>query len=420
MGVARMTQSIFTFITKVDPARLSELEAYLAQVRKNVPRDPDLPFASLPMLHFASFVIFYDDEFGPYLVFENNVDGTPQGYLESLLDAALPALHRIYGTCRDYDGDGPADRARLRALLLANMVLPDAGYIGNVGRSVRRIKDESALRTELETHLDTLVSAGAPTSAGEIFARLRAFARDRCGWAFAAERRIGRIELATRWFALIAPAVLAFVLWPLVGPLLLVFAIVLRVHEVTGRIEISPPDPKQIAALAANEDQIVQNHMASLCYLKPGRFRLCTLRFVLFLTKLVARVSVSGKLIGLNSLHFAHWVIIDDGRRLLFMTNYDGSWENYLDDFIDKAAIGLTAIWSNTLNFPRTAFLVLGGARDERKFKAIARKTQAFTNVGYSAYPMLTVPAIENNSAIRDGLAKPPAGGALSAWLQRL
>ncbi len=73
--------------------------------------------------------------------------------------------------------------------------------------------------------------------------------------------------------------------------------------------------------------------------------------------------------------------MIDDGRRLLFLTNYDGSWENYLDDFIDKAALGLTGIWSNTLNFPRTRFLVLGGARDEKRFKAIARKTQAYTNV---------------------------------------
>jgi hypothetical protein len=138
------------------------------------------------------------------------------------------------------------------------------------------------------------------------------------------------------------------------------------------------------------------------------------------LTKLVGRVSIHGKLSGLNSLHFAHWVVIDDGRRLLFLTNYDGSWENYLDDFIDKASIGLTAIWSNTLNFPRTKFLVFGGARDERKFKSIARQTQVVTNVWYSAYPNLTVPTIDNNSAIRDGLATPPSGAAVEAWLQRL
>ena len=99
-----MKQSIFTFITKVNPARETELTHYLAQVRKNIPRDPDLPFASLPMLHFTSLTLFPDDTYGTYLVFESNVDGTPQAYLDALLDVAAPALHRIYGMCLEYDG----------------------------------------------------------------------------------------------------------------------------------------------------------------------------------------------------------------------------------------------------------------------------------------------------------------------------
>jgi hypothetical protein len=319
----------------------------------------------------------------------------------------------------EYDG-ADYDRARLRSFLLARVVLPDAGYIGNVGRSAQRTKDEAALRHALEMRLDGIVADGSATSGPAIFAALRDFARDGFGWALRAERRIGRLDLFVRWAALAAVALALFVLWPVAGPLLLLFVIVLRAHEITDKVDIPPSDLKHVLALAANEDNIVQNHMASLCYVKPGRFRLFSIRLVLFLTKLVGRVSISGKLSGLNSLHFAHWVVIDDGRRLLFLTNYDGSWENYLDDFIDKAAIGLTAIWSNTVNFPRTRFLVLGGARDERKFKAIARQTQVLTNVWYSAYPNLTVPTIDNNSAIRDGLASPPSGAKVDAWLQRL
>jgi hypothetical protein len=413
-------QSIFTFITKVNPAREAELTSYLAQVRKNVPRDPDLPFASLPMLHFTSLTLFPDETYGTYLVFENNVDGTPQAYLDALLDAAAPALHRIYGMCLEYDGAAPYDRARLRSFLLARLVLPHAGYIGNVGRSATRTKNEAALRDALETQLDTLLKDGSAPPPPQMFAALRTFAGGAFAWALKAERRIGRLDLALRWAALAALAFAVFVLWPVVGPLLLLFVIVLRVHEITDKVDIPPSDPKHVLELAANEDNIVQNHMASLCYVKPGRFRRFSIRLVLFLTKLVGRVSIHGKLSGLNSLHFAHWVVIDDGRRLLFLTNYDGSWENYLDDFIDKASIGLTAIWSNTLNFPKTKYLVFGGARDERKFKTIARQTQVVTNVWYSAYPNLTVPTIDNNSAIRDGLATPPSDGAVEAWLQRL
>jgi hypothetical protein len=412
-------QSIFTFIAKVNPQREAELKAYLAQIRSNLARDPDLPFASLPMLHFSGLVLFPDHTYGTYLVFENNVDGTPQAYLDALLDVAAPALHRIYGMCLEYAG-GDYDRATLRSFLLERLTLPDAGYIGNVGRSVQRTKAEAELRRGLETQLDTLVKGGAIASPQEYYTALRDFARGSFGWALKAERRIGRLDLLMRWALLGALAFALFVLWPVAGPLLLLFVIVLRLHEISDKIDIPPSDPAHVLALAANEDNIVQNHMASLCYVTPSRFRLFSIRLVLFLTKLIGRVSIYGKLSGLNSLHFAHWVVIDNGRRLLFLTNYDGSWENYLDDFIDKAAIGLTAIWSNTLNFPRTHFLVLGGARDERKFKAIARQTQVLTDVWYSAYPNLTVPTIDNNSAIRDGLATPPGGDAVETWLQRL
>jgi hypothetical protein len=198
-----------------------------------------------------------------------------------------------------------------------------------------------------------------------------------------------------------------------------VWVVVLRIREKTDPIQTIPLDAEQIKQLASAEDHIVQNHMASLCSVKPGWFRRTTLKLVLHLTNLVARISTHGKLSGLDSLHFAHWALIDNGRRLLFLTNYDGSWENYLDDFIDKSAIGLTGIWSNTVNFPLTRFLVFGGARDEKRFKAIARSTQAYSNVWYSAYPDLTVRGIDNNSTIRENLYHPLNQAETERWLQR-
>jgi len=123
----------------------------------------------------------------------------------------------------------------------------------------------------------------------------------------------------------------------------------------------------------------------------------------------VARVSTNGELSGIPSIHFAHWSMIDGGRRLLFLTNYDGSWENYLDDFIDKASGGLSAIWSNSRGFPRSYLLGLraGGSRDGVRFKAIARDKQVYSNVWYSAYPALTVQAIDGNSTIVEEMYRP-------------
>ena len=126
-----------------------------------------------------------------------------------------------------------------------------------------------------------------------------------------------------------------------------------------------------------------------------------------------------GQLSGIPSIHFAHWAMIDNGRRLLFLSNYDGSWENYLDDFIDKASTGLTGIWSNTVGFPPTRFLVFAGARNGPWFKAWARNQQTYTAVWYSAYKNLTVNIIDNNSAICEGLVLPLAGAAVKEWLGR-
>jgi hypothetical protein len=159
--------------------------------------------------------------------------------------------------------------------------------------------------------------------------------------------------------------------------------------------------------------------MASITFVKPGLFRRLTLRLTLLLMNLIARCRTNGELSGIPSIHFAHWSLIDGGRRLLFLSNFDGSWENYLDDFIDKASHGLTAIWSNTVGFPRTAFLVRGGARDGTRFKDIARQKQVFTNVWYSAYPDLTVTTINANSTIREDLFRNLSAPQVRRWLWR-
>ena len=198
------------------------------------------------------------------------------------------------------------------------------------------------------------------------------------------------------------------------------YLVMLRRLELTDPIDIPGPPEAQLAALTSRGDKIGQNHMASLCYLKPGRFRRWTLKLGA-VRRQRARPRVhqrNAERIGQPALR--DWSLLDRDNRLLFLTNYDGSWENYLDDFIDKAAIGLTAIWSNTLNFPRTSFLVLGGARDERRFKAIARTTQFYTNLWYSAYPGLTVNGIEKNTAICEGLAASARTLDARAWLRLL
>ena len=128
------------------------------------------------------------------------------------------------------------------------------------------------------------------------------------------------------------------------------------------------------------------------------------MRFVLWVVNLGARTATHGSLSGITSIHFANWCLLDGGRRLLFLSNFDGSWESYLDDFIDKVAWGLNGAFSNGVGYPRTRWLVLDGAKDEPAFKRYLRANQLETQLWYSAYPGLTAVTIASNAALRRGL----------------
>ena len=41
-----------------------------------------------------------------------------------------------------------------------------------------------------------------------------------------------------------------------------------------------------------------------------------------------------GRLARVTSIQFARWVFLDGKKRVIFASNYDGSLESYMDDFI--------------------------------------------------------------------------------------
>jgi hypothetical protein len=180
-------------------------------------------------------------------------------------------------------------------------------------------------------------------------------------------------------------------------------------------------DRARFVEIAATEDYGVQNALTHVVPLRPGVGRAQILAHA---HRYIDRLSTNyfsyvGQLGGIPTIHFAKWLLIDDGARLLFFSNYDSSWESYLGDFVDQAATGLNLAWSCTQDYPRTQVLAVGGARDEETFKSWARSCQVPTQVFYSAYPHLSVAAINNNTLIRHGLhAGAPVD--LDAWFRRL
>jgi len=106
--------------------------------------------------------------------------------------------------------------------------------------------------------------------------------------------------------------------------------------------------------------------------------------------------------------------------RLLFFSNYDGSWESYLGEFIDRAAYGLTAVWSNTMGFPPTEHLVCGGARNEEAFKQWTREHQIATQVWWTGVTHSTVQNIRDDIWIRRRLDRSMSDAELLTWMRKL
>jgi hypothetical protein len=146
-----------------------------------------------------------------------------------------------------------------------------------------------------------------------------------------------------------------------------------------------------------------------------------TVTVVLWLIDAGARhVFTRADLAGVKTIHFAHWTMLDEGRRVIFTSYYDGSLEAYMDDFIDKVAFGLNASFSNGVGFPRTRFLLFEGAHREQEFKDHLRRRQIPSQVWYSAQPQLSALNIENNALIRSGLFGPLTRPDTETWLRRL
>jgi len=167
-------------------------------------------------------------------------------------------------------------------------------------------------------------------------------------------------------------------------------------------------DQERLRKIMALEDQIAQNHMGSVVLVKPGILRSTLLHVGLWGLGLYLRATqTSGYLASMRTIHFAHWAILSNGGRLAFFSNFDSSWESYLDDFIEKAHAGLTLAWTNGIGFPATRFLLFDGATNGRLFKAWARHSMAEGLFWYSAYKDLSVDQIERNYRIAHGLRKP-------------
>ena len=199
-------------------------------------------------------------------------------------------------------------------------------------------------------------------------------------------------------------------------PALLIWIRYLEHHDSSQ--EAPQTDPVLLRQMVEMEDWIPQNHMASVVSLRPQLPRRLIAYAGTLLIHLALRAAVrDGYLGSMRTIHCAHWAFINNGSRMLFLSNFDLSWEAYFDDFIEKAHEGVTAIWGGSVGFPPTTMIIDDGAAHGQAFKNWARHSMSPTRFWVSAYPDLTVDQIERNNRIAVGLCSARLSEkAASAW----
>ena len=431
-------QRSMTVIAPVLRGREQSLKDLLSAIGRDIEGkkgNTQLRLAQFFTIHFARWVVIpppdTQDPDGPpsQLVFGTDHDGPDDTLIRAMAEGAMDALDAIYSHCDGWPG--PGDKGRVVEYFLTRRIPYGARHIACRRRTVGQLKEAVAARDRMEAYIDASLK---PARAGEGQALDGpAAARELAGIREGA-RPVPAIDAPPRSWPL--PVMAASAACVVGGGLYLLgrrsplrgllgaaalaglgkaFVDALHRHEVAewgvnGEkwTETTPPTLDHLRELRVWEDHKVQNQMTHVVPVKPGRFRRVTLNAVLAAIEFFARFHWNqGELGGIPTIHFARWMLIDGGERLLFFSNFDGSWENYLGDFIDRASVGLTGVWSNTVEFPPTQNLVCKGARQAEAFKNWTRKYQIETQVWYSAYPDVSV--VNQLDALE--LCQPPTRG---------
>ena len=433
------------------------------------------------IVHFASMSLAdlgAGDDKTPHILFELNVDGDAATALRLVADDARELLEPIF---REVDGPKARPLAEtLQAYMLDLGASPwrttGLNFNGTSEFPVTDIDQQQKLATFAAKMLDEFerTNAGAGEGAMERLEFVRSRARDipclqdflmrpnRRGLAFAdwtarsygdgfqalltstegrhailafvaSSAAIGLAlyfvffsgGLLTDWWTFMLRGVIvlaagAVASASVVAVFTLAFIAALRFHESRDVAEDRNPDVAAMAAIAAIENRpgFSQNHITAITPLKPGWFRKLSLAIAL----LGIRLSVSywfrpGFVVTMGTIHYAKWFRPPGSDTLVFLSNYDGSWESYLEDFITRAHWGQSAAWSNAQGFPKTRYLIYDGAQDGDRFKRWVRRQQVPTQFWFSRFPALTTDRIRTNALIHYGLMRGSNDTEARAWL---
>ena len=365
------------------------------------------PFRPAKLLHYAAFVIIPQiDGIPTRLVFETNYDGELDAHLDELVKLAGADLDNIYGNCKGYPAaSAVAKPQEFKEYLIENSVPSTAFYVALPGRSRVDIDNAIEVYNTATAYLETLCNKPGTSKLNfdDVWEELVAHFKNPVTTPRPIPSPVSQRQL--KWRFRLNAVLLSLVAIPLAIVVLPILLLMTRFYEwlesgITFKRKY-PVNPQVYEYMNLGR----QNHMCTLATIKPSRFRLMMIRLGLFATKILAsKVFILGHLDTITTIHFARWSLIDNDRHVLFLSNYDGSWSSYIDDFSDPPH--LNAVWGNTERFPPTRFMLWQGARLIQQFQAHVVEEFQPAYFFHRPYGDNTVQNLIRYLEVRDALAR--------------
>jgi hypothetical protein len=421
-----MQQSGMLVLTDIEEGKKDDLLETLEAIRLRLKKDQEISFHKTTTVHYAAWMILPGlvDKQGKVdrarLAFETNHDGSFEAHLKDLVDNCRTELDEVYAYHSKYPARG-SNESLVREFLCARYrdtkrsVHTSAYYVALQGRSLKDIKNAITVYDAAKRFLDglattcrnperALIDHFKKIAKGEPEYPQSPITQNKIRHLFAWNMLVLALFflevpivlfLGFRWWEgltglgkIVIAALMLLCLMPLLYMARwLAIDVIARFFE---PIEERKEQNREMLDSTYHEpdyrhlDLGRQNHLCTYTTIKPGWFRMYVIRRALWLGSILFNYFfVFGKLDQISTIHFGRWTLI--GQQLLFYGSYDGSWSNYLTDFSDEAW-GVNLVWSNTIGFPPTNFILWGGARDLLGFQAQAAEHYAPAPVFYSAY----------------------------------
>ena len=117
-------------------------------------------------------------------------------------------------------------------------------------------------------------------------------------------------------------------------------------------------------------------------------------------------------LVTLSLIHYARWVVIKPAQfprlspeqpqeemtynYMMFFSNFNGSWNQYVDSFSSAISKGLDLFWLLNIKYPKSVPML--------PFHRYITSNQIWTDHYYNAYPMASSNDVKSAKKVREGL----------------